>query len=219
MQETDLHQLLANTADAAFIIGSDCLIRYWNSAAEELFGLRASAVLGRSCCSVMQGREQTGAVVCTPDCAVVTLNPRRETAPAFDMSVKTAKGESHWVNVSTLYAETYRGERLVVHLARDIDARKRLENVTRSFLAQIAGLSGEKIEDLLHSSPTPHERLTQREKEITRHLAQGHGTAAIARSLHLAPATVRNHVRNILAKLSVHSRTEAALRAIREKLI
>lgn len=219
MRETDLHQLLANTADAAFVVGPDCLIRYWNSAAEDLFELRASNAVGRPCCSVVQGREQTGAPVCTPDCAVLAGNPRCGAAPAFDMLVNTAKAESHWVNVTTLYAETYRGERLVVHLVRDVDARKRLETVTRSFLAQIAGLSGEKIEDLLQPAPTPHERLTLREKEITRHLAQGQGTSAIAQALGLSPATVRNHVRNILAKLAVHSRTEAVLRAIREKLI
>lgn len=219
MRETDLHQLLAGTADAAFVVGPDCVIRYWNAAAEELFGLRSSEAVGRPCCSIINGKAPTGAAICVPDCQVVTGNPRGLPEPAFDMLAKTGRGESHWVNITTLYAETYRGERLVVHLARDVDARKRMENVTRSFLAQIAGLSGDKIEDLLQPTPTPHERLTPREKDIIRHMAQGQGTASIARELDLSPATVRNHVRNILAKLTAHSRTEAVLRAIREKLI
>ena len=51
--------------------------------------------------------------------------------------------------------------------------------------------------------------LTGRELEILRALADGASTAEIARSLGIRPMTVQSHVKNILAKLGVHSKVEA----------
>lgn len=53
-------------------------------------------------------------------------------------------------------------------------------------------------------------RLTSREKEVLRHIAEGERTRQIARSLGISEATVRTHVQNMLSKLGVHSRLEAA---------
>ena len=51
--------------------------------------------------------------------------------------------------------------------------------------------------------------LTARETEILRALADGSSTADIARTLGISPMTVQSHVKNILAKLGVHSKVEA----------
>ena len=61
--------------------------------------------------------------------------------------------------------------------------------------------------------------LTPRELEILRHLAAGQDAHAIAAQLLLSPNTVRTHVQNILAKLGVHSRFEAATLALRSGLV
>ncbi len=53
-------------------------------------------------------------------------------------------------------------------------------------------------------------RLTRREREVLRLMAGGAGTEAIARTLVISPQTARTHIQNILAKLQVHSRLEAA---------
>jgi len=53
------------------------------------------------------------------------------------------------------------------------------------------------------------EELTAREHEILELLARGRSGADIAKALNIAPLTVRTHVRNIMAKLGVHSRLEA----------
>lgn len=53
-------------------------------------------------------------------------------------------------------------------------------------------------------------RLTRREREVLRLIAGGAGTEAIARALVISPQTARTHIQNILAKLQVHSRLEAA---------
>ena len=61
--------------------------------------------------------------------------------------------------------------------------------------------------------------LTPREIEVLESLAQGDDNAAIAARLGLSSNAVKNHVRNILEKLQLHTRTEAVLYAIRERLI
>lgn len=57
-------------------------------------------------------------------------------------------------------------------------------------------------------------RLTPREREVLRLLARGLNNPEIAEALYLSPHTVRTHVGNILRKLEVHSRAEAARAAI-----
>lgn len=53
-------------------------------------------------------------------------------------------------------------------------------------------------------------RLSAREREVLSLLARGMGNAAIGETLYLSPHTVRTHVGNLLKKLEVHSRAEAA---------
>lgn len=61
--------------------------------------------------------------------------------------------------------------------------------------------------------------LTERELEVLRLLAQGHANKEIARRLHIVEDTVKVHVRHILAKLGVQSRTQAVLHALRIGLV
>jgi len=62
-------------------------------------------------------------------------------------------------------------------------------------------------------------RLTDRELEVLRLIARGMSNKDIGTELVIAENTVRNHVRNILEKLQVRSRVEAAMYAVREKLV
>ena len=64
-------------------------------------------------------------------------------------------------------------------------------------------------------TPENPDILTEREIEVLRLLAQGQANKEIARSLHIAEKTVKTHVSNILAKLGLQSRTQAALYALR----
>jgi len=65
--------------------------------------------------------------------------------------------------------------------------------------------------------PTP-DPLTERELEVLRLIAQGKSNREIAADLVLAELTVRTHVSNILGKLHLASRTQAALYALRQGL-
>ncbi|MBI3929265.1 MAG: response regulator transcription factor [Armatimonadetes bacterium] len=67
-------------------------------------------------------------------------------------------------------------------------------------------------QDLRTPAPTV-EDLTDREAEVLRHLARGLSNQQIAEQLNIGEKTVKTHVSNILAKLGVQSRTQAALHA------
>jgi DNA-binding NarL/FixJ family response regulator len=62
-------------------------------------------------------------------------------------------------------------------------------------------------------------RLSDRELEVLRLVARGQSNKDIAAELVIAENTVKNHVRNILEKLQLRSRMEAAMYAVREKLV
>lgn len=61
-------------------------------------------------------------------------------------------------------------------------------------------------------------RLTRRETQILRALAAGEGTTQVAAVLGISALTVQSHVKNILAKLGVHSKIEAVTLAWRHGL-
>jgi NarL family two-component system response regulator LiaR len=82
-------------------------------------------------------------------------------------------------------------------------------------------LIAKKVLEEFHSQaehPAPDEPLTQRELEVLRLLAQGLENREIGQKLVVSEATVRTHVSNILGKLHLASRTQAALYALREGL-
>ena len=65
----------------------------------------------------------------------------------------------------------------------------------------------------------PGLRLTDRELEVLRLVAKGMNNREISKELFISENTVKNHVRNILEKLQLHSRMEAVMYAVREKLL
>ncbi len=67
--------------------------------------------------------------------------------------------------------------------------------------------------------PLDSPRLTDREMEVLRLVAKGLNNRDIAKQLFISENTVKNHIRNILEKLQLHSRMEAVVYAVREKLL
>ena len=65
---------------------------------------------------------------------------------------------------------------------------------------------------------TPLRFLTRREREALRRIADGQSTKEIAQSMHVAHSTARTHVQNVLTKLGVRSRLQAAAMVAREGL-
>ena len=98
-----------------------------------------------------------------------------------------------------------------------VDAIRQVNQGVASLHPSIA----KKVLEEFHSTEKrrlSEEPLTQREVEVLRLIAQGFENKEIAGQLIISDATVRTHVSNILGKLHLASRTQAALYALREGL-
>jgi DNA-binding NarL/FixJ family response regulator len=84
-------------------------------------------------------------------------------------------------------------------------------------LTEFATLARRNEEEPPRQVPAP--KLTDREMEVLKLVAKGMNNRDIARELFISENTVKNHVRNILEKLQIHSRMEAVMIALRDKLI
>ncbi len=84
-------------------------------------------------------------------------------------------------------------------------------------------VAGRLFDQVARITPTPAspllETLTEREREVLALLSRGLSNASIATQLHMAEGTVRNNVSNILSKLNLADRTQAALFALRHGLV
>ncbi|HUW15647.1 MAG TPA: response regulator transcription factor [Actinomycetes bacterium] len=78
-------------------------------------------------------------------------------------------------------------------------------------------LMAKSTDDRRNQVPAP--RLTERELEVLKLVARGLNNRDIAKELFISENTVKNHIRNILEKLQLHSRMEAVVYAVREKLL
>jgi len=65
----------------------------------------------------------------------------------------------------------------------------------------------------------PWDYLTAREFEVLRRIVAGESTKQMARSMQIAPSTVRTYAQNVLTKLGAHSRLEASAIAVQEQLV
>ncbi len=76
------------------------------------------------------------------------------------------------------------------------------------------------MQEFTHPQPvSPRHDLTERELEVLRLIAQGKTNRDIAEDLVLSEKTVKTHVSNILQKLHLSDRTQAAVYALRQKIV
>ena len=101
--------------------------------------------------------------------------------------------------------------------AQDLAQAIREAHAGRSTLSQEA--TKVLIEATRQRGSQPDYGLTERETEVLASLGQGHSNAEIADRLVISLSTAKFHVRNILSKLGVSSRTEAVALALQQKLI
>ena len=65
----------------------------------------------------------------------------------------------------------------------------------------------------------PDVELSGRELEVLSLLAEGRANAEIGEALFISHSTVRNHISSILMKLHVNNRVQAAVRAVRDRML
>lgn len=170
--------------ESAFVVDGRMRIVDWSRAAAELTGVPADAAVGRPCWQVIRGVDRDGRRVCSPRCAVVRAVAGGWRVVSRDLVVDFPSGRTD-VTVSTVSARG--SDDLLVHRLHEADTGPEAE--------------------------TGRVRLTARQVQIVRLLAEGVRVREIAERLGLSEPTVRNHVHGILIGLGVHSQLEAAARA------
>jgi len=106
------------------------------------------------------------------------------------------------------------------YLLKDTEADALVRAIKAAAEGQVQ-LSPQAAARLMREVRVPHspEELTEREVDVLRLLAQGKSNKEIAYALSIGEKTVKTHVSNILSKLNVSSRTQAALHAVRIGLV
>ncbi len=109
------------------------------------------------------------------------------------------------------------------YLLKDLPAQKLFETIRRVHAGEVfiqPEIASRTLRASLHPSGNDLlEPLSEREREVLVMLAQGVPNKEIADRLHIAEGTVKNHVSNILGKLQVQNRTQAADLARRRGLV
>lgn len=178
------------SGDAIMAADASQIVQTWNAAAERLLGVPAADAIGRPCWEALGATGEDGSVICHPGCARARLSAHGHPVRSQRMLVRTGHNGKMLVDVATLSARDGGGV-VCVHVLRDADAP-------------------------IPAVPT---RLTRRQREILALLADGRRAKQIATDLAIAEATVRNHIRAILAALRAGGQLEAVAEARRRRLV
>jgi NarL family two-component system response regulator LiaR len=107
------------------------------------------------------------------------------------------------------------------YLLKDVSANELARAIRAAHAGQVM-LASEVTQELIQAARRPSgpgADLTEREREVLVLLVAGLNNTEIAEKLVVSPSTIKSHVSNILAKLDVTSRTEAAALAVRRHLV
>ena len=106
------------------------------------------------------------------------------------------------------------------YLLKDTQADELCRAIKAAYAGQVqlSPMAAERLMRELRAPESP-EKLTERETDVLRLLAKGKANKEIAWELSISETTVKTHVSNILMKLGVPSRTQAALYAVRVGLV
>jgi DNA-binding CsgD family transcriptional regulator len=218
-QSSETLDRIARSGEAVFAIDASDRIILWNKKCEELLEKPARAVLGKRCDEVIGGRDAQGNIYCYRNCPVAFQAREMASEPVgrFPLSVQTGKGKRRSIEVSMFAIPGYHPAlSTVVHVIRPQNSDK--PTALEKALEATASNSREPLWPMTTKEGEPV-LLSEREKEILRHLAQGESASVIGKKLFISTVTVRNHVQAILRKLDVHSKLEAVVFAFHHGLV
>jgi len=183
------------SGDALIAFDRELQVVSWNHAAEQLTGIAATDAIGRPCWDVLRGIDDRGDLVCHVGCSGARLMREGWPVGCQVLQIATGRGTRKTVSVSTISVAGREGP-LFVHLLKNGDEYESSEN-----------------------GGARRTRLTERQIEVLRLMAEGLPAKRIADRLGIAEPTVRNHIRAILVELSAHSQLEALAKARKLGLI
>lgn len=108
------------------------------------------------------------------------------------------------------------------YVLKDVDAGFLVETIRAVFRGEAVfhpKVTRKLLNELQRRSAQPAERLSQREAEILSLLAGGRSNRQIAGELFISEKTVKYHITNIFRKINVSDRTQAALYAVKNRLV
>jgi DNA-binding NarL/FixJ family response regulator len=170
----------------------------------ELAGtLRADVVLMDLRMPVLDGAAATRQIrAAHPDCRVIALTTFDDDEDVFNALRAGAVG---------YLLKDAPSEKLVEAIRLTARGESFLQpSIAAKVVAEFSRMSSSQPSDLARVV----DELSDREREVLRHLAHGKSNKEIARALHIAEGTVKNHMTNVLGKLGVQDRTQAALKAV-----
>jgi len=190
-----LNKIFSKTTDAVFASDASGQIIYANKSFLYLCNRSLSDILGHPCYEMVQAQTLNGENFCRPDCPIVQATKRNDSIEHFDLMIPQLNSADVWVNIGVLFAPAEWQPAKVIFTVRPFSVHRILDRFSSS-------------QKLTTQSKTNDHKLTRRQQQIIRLLAQSSDARTIADTLHISYATVRNHINNIYHKLGIHSRAE-----------
>ena len=193
----ELAQALHRVDHGVCAVASNGRVLFWNRAAERILGYPAREVIGQPCREFLD------------EPRALRRGGTQDPLHRLEVQTRTRDGRAVWLDVRIL---TLPGTTSTsAHGRENRDVRL---HVFRDATADVCDVKDDRV-----AFPVSDAVLTRREIEVLRLLTQGARTKPIAAQLRVSPATVRNHVQNLLRKLNAHSRLEAVAYARRHRLL
>jgi PAS domain S-box-containing protein len=220
MRTNDILQILANTADGVFAVGTDHKIVFWNKSAQKILGYSAKEVLGKYCNEIIAGTDSKGNPVCSRSCNVMKAIKKEENPDNYEMLTHSKTGDPIWLNVSIIRVSgSQPALSTVVHMFRDITNQKLDLDVIKEVISDTNNENKVKNKDLSKNESKTQKILTPRERKVLECLGAGYRPIDISEKLYINLSTLRKHIQNIHYKLEVHSMLEAVTKARQSNLI
>jgi DNA-binding NarL/FixJ family response regulator len=166
--------------------------------------------------------------------------------PRMDGVQATARVRTRWPSIRVLMLTTFDNDEYVFdglragasgYMLKDISAEELVAaihaahrgesplqpSIAAKLVARLRDAPAEEAASTVRTTGTSSDaegaELTEREREILRYLARGSSNREIGEALYITEGTVKNHVSNILSKLALRDRTQAALWAREHGLV
>jgi len=208
-------QVFTDSTEAVLGIDAGGRIFFSNDGCSQLLGQSPQELHGGRCAEILCGLDLDGEPVCSGSCPVRQMAAGTLPARDFDMLIGADEEHPVLVNVGACFTrgepDDWAGGNVFL-LLRPVNTQRLLQRINRKQAVRAHGpASGSRRRRAGH--------LTKRERELLGLVSNGLKTLQIAERLNISTETVRNHCKNIHAKLDVHSRTEAVSIALRQGLI